>query len=81
MIFNIYAIKDLKTGFLPPTVEYNDNAAIRGFEHGCKQVNSLFYTHPGDYQFWKLGSYDTESGELFSDIKFLCDAPAYNKED
>ena len=80
MIYGLYSIKDLKTGYLPPTAEYNDSSAVRNFEHGCQRVDSLFYTHPGDYQFWKLGTYDTETGEIVYDPKFLCDAPLYKKE-
>lgn len=75
MIFGVYSIKDLKTGFLPVTIEYNDNSAIRNFEHACASAESLFYTHPGDYQLWKLGTFNSDTGELNTDEKFLCDAP------
>lgn len=75
MKYSVYSIKDLKTGFLPPTVEMNDQSAIRNFEHACSNTQSLFFTHPGDYQFWRLGTYDTDTGELTSDPVFLIDAP------
>lgn len=80
MKFGVYSIKDLKTGFLPVTIEYNDDSAIRNFEHACSNADSLFFTHPSDYQMWKLGSYDNETGELISDMKFLCDAPVKKGE-
>lgn len=62
MIYGIYAIRDAKTGFLTPTVDINDQSASRNFAHASMQTNSLFCTHPQDYDLYRLGTYDSESG-------------------
>lgn len=67
MIYGIYAIKDAKTSFMPCTVDYNNDSAIRNFEHAVKTPDSLMASHPGDYAFYRLGIYDTESGMITVD--------------
>lgn len=62
MILKVYAIRDEKTGYLTPTVDQNDAAAMRSFSHACKSVQSLFYTHPADYTLMRIGEYDSDTG-------------------
>lgn len=75
MTYGIYSVKDLKTGYLPPTYDVNDLSAKRNFEHACINPDSLFYTHYGDYQLWKIGTFNTETGEIIFSAEFLMDAP------
>lgn len=75
MIYGVYSIKDIKSGYLPPTYDMNDLCSQRNFEHACQNPDSLFFTHPSDYQLWKIGTFDTETGEYLCDLKFLMDAP------
>lgn len=65
MKLGIYAIRDAKTSFMSCTVDYNDESAKRNFAHAVMQESSLMATHPGDYDLYKLGEYDNESGEIF----------------
>lgn len=62
MKYNVYAIRDLKTGYLQPTVEMNNESAIRNFEHAVMQGNSLFFSHASDYSLFVIGEYDTDLG-------------------
>lgn len=62
MILKVYAIRDEKTGFLTPTVDQNDAAAMRNFAHACMNNQSLFFTHAADYSLMKIGEYDTDTG-------------------
>lgn len=64
MILGIYCIKDEKTTFLTPTVDQNDVSAMRNFEHAATQMQSLMYTHAADFNLYKLGSFDTDSGKI-----------------
>ena len=64
MIYGIYAIRDAKTAFMPATVDFNNDAAIRNFEHACKVADSLMASHPADYSLWCLGSYNTDTGVI-----------------
>ena len=75
MIYGVYSIKDLKTGYLPPTYDINDLAAERNFEHACLNPDSLFYTHGSDYQLFKVGTFNTDTGSFSLENTFLMDAP------
>lgn len=64
MIYGVYSVRDARTGFLSPTVDINDQSAIRNFVHACMNVDSLFYTHASDYDLYKIATYDTDSGVI-----------------
>uniref|UniRef100_A0AAU8AYL0 Nonstructural protein n=1 Tax=Dulem virus 166 TaxID=3145643 RepID=A0AAU8AYL0_9VIRU len=64
MIYAIYAIRDAKVGFLSLTVEQNDAVALRNFEHAKLNAQSLMFSHPGDFDLYKLGNYNTDTGEI-----------------
>lgn len=64
MILNIYAIRDEKTGYLTPTCDQNDAAAMRNFAHACMNESSLFFTHGSDYTLMRIGQYDTDNGSI-----------------
>lgn len=62
LVLGLYAIKDLKNGFLTPTPESNDDSAIRNFAHACQNTQSLFFTHPQDYELFKIANFYPETG-------------------
>lgn len=64
MEMRLYSIRDVKTGFLPLTVDYNDASAIRNFRHACLNTQSLFFTFPADYSLCHIGDFDTDTGEI-----------------
>lgn len=66
MKFNVYAIRDIHTGFMTPTVDQNDASAIRNFRHGCMQSASLMNSHAKDFSLCRIGTYDTETGQIES---------------
>ena len=68
MIYGVYAIKDAKTAFMSCNVDYNDASAIRNFEHAVMAPDSLMRSHPADYTLYRLGSYNTESGIIVSEV-------------
>lgn len=61
----VFCIRDVKCGFLQPTVEVNVGVAIRNFEHAilCNE-DSLFFSHPEDYSLFLLGTFDTNNGMI-----------------
>lgn len=77
MKYGLYSIRDSKVGFMTVTVDSNDASARRNFEHACSQTNSLFFTHPQDYDLFKVGLYDSDSGVIdpINPPEFLCAAP------
>lgn len=62
MKYGIYCIRDAKTTFLTPTVDLNDQSAMRNFAHATMQSNNLFNSHPQDYSLFRIGTFDSESG-------------------
>lgn len=75
MIYGVYSIKDVKTGYLPPTYDVNDLSAMRNFEHACQNTDSLFFTHSKDYSLYKIAMFDTDNGSFEAENTFLMDAP------
>lgn len=64
MLSPIYCIKDNKSGFLTPTVDQNDATATRNFEHALMNMNTVLGTHPADFDLYKIGTFDTDTGVL-----------------
>lgn len=71
MIYGIYSIRDHLTGFMQPVVESSDPAALRNFAMAVNRFPkeagaSLMSWRPADYDFFRLGDFDTESGLITS---------------
>lgn len=64
MIYNVYAVKDELVGFGMPFISENDMTATRLINNSYNIPNSLYQTRPQDYTLYKIGSYDTESGNI-----------------
>lgn len=83
MLYNIYSIKDEKTGFLTPTIDVNDDSALRNFQYACMNADSLFFTFPSDYSLYRLGQYESDIGHIICDDVpiFLCSASSFVKKE
>lgn len=64
MIYGVYCVRDLKTSFLSPTVDVNDASAIRNFSHAIIASDNIMHTHRSDFQLFKLGGFDTDTGDF-----------------
>lgn len=64
MKLNCYVIRDQRTSFMTPTFDYNDQSAIRNFEHAVLQKESLFNSHAEDYSIYRIGEYDNNTGVI-----------------
>lgn len=65
MIYPVCAMRDEKVGFLAPTVEQNLETAKRSFAHMCSAGGQAVMNFaPADFALYKIGDYDTDSGEL-----------------
>lgn len=65
MKLNCYVIRDQRTCYLTPSFDYNDQSAIRNFEHAVLQKDSLFNSHAEDYSLYRVGQYDNETGRIY----------------
>lgn len=79
MIFGVYSIRDVKSGFLQPTVELNDQVAMRNFAHACTHSDSLFFTHAADYALYKIGVFNSDTGIItpLDLLQNLCEATSF----
>lgn len=66
MKFNVYSIRDSKTGFLSPTFEVNDAVAMRNFEHAVVNSDSVLFSHARDFDLYKIGTFDSDTGKILS---------------
>lgn len=67
MKYGVYVIRDQRTSFMTPTFDFNDQSAIRNFEHAMGQANSLMNSHSEDYSVYRIGTYDTSTGMIVSE--------------
>ena len=62
-----YAIKDnLSEMYMTPVLFQNENVALRWFSGvvNSKEQNEVIYNNPADFELWKLGIYDNNTGDL-----------------
>lgn len=72
MVHYVYAVKDeLQGEFLQPIYAQNDSLANRHFKYQINNIDQWKYNST-DYSFYRLGTFDTESGRYESNIKKLC---------
>lgn len=64
MKYPMYCYRDQKVGFMPPQADQNDNTAIRGFAYAINSRDGLMNFSPKDYDLYKVGEFDTETGQL-----------------
>lgn len=64
MKYGVYSMFDAKTGFLTPTVDINDDSAIRNFAHSIANSEGILYSFSQDFQLYRLGEFDTDTGAL-----------------
>lgn len=68
---NIYSIKDNKMGFEQIFIAPNNATAIRMFGDTCRDEKTLFAQHPEDFDLYKVGEMDDNTGVITSDVQFL----------
>lgn len=72
---NLYALKDVKSGFMSILVLKNDELAKRSYKNMLADPTpSLVNQNPEDFELWCLGSYDQDSGIIISDVRFVASA-------
>lgn len=69
MILNLYSIKDKLTEFQGVMAIRDDEIAERIFEGYCRKQEKENYVKPHYYEMYKLGSFNTETGEIQAKAK------------
>lgn len=64
MIYGVYSVRDLLTGFMAPVVEIDDDVAKRNFEFAVKNADGVLGFRPQDFDLMQIGVFDSETGDL-----------------
>lgn len=64
MIYHMYAVRDALTGYMTPTVDVNDQTALRNFSHALRRSQDIMNSNPQDFSLWRIASYDTDTGAI-----------------
>lgn len=71
MKYGIFALKDKKVGFMNPFVQLNDEVAERTVKVGAMSDDAMTHNCPEDFELWKLGTYNSETGEIYAEPEFI----------
>lgn len=74
---HIFAIRDYKVGYTNLIVEENEDVAIRNLKVALRNPDTLFHNEPKDFALFRLGSYNTETGDIIPNEPILV-AEVYN---
>lgn len=62
MVYGLYAIRDVKTGFMSPVLEPNSDSAVRNFVHSIGVSDGILHSFAHDFSLHQLGTFDSDSG-------------------
>lgn len=79
-IKSIYCVKDIDMGFQNPYEAPNNMMALRGFAEACQDEKLPLSKYPEKFELYQIGTMDSETGEIVSDLIKLAEATAYAKE-
>lgn len=71
MRYGIYCVKDSKTCWLTPHVDFNNNSAFRNFTQAVNTKDSQMNFSPKDFSLYRIGSFDNETGAIL-DTEVVC---------
>lgn len=68
---NMYAMRDIKIGYMEPTLQQNDMIAIRNFEATIRQEKYLMSQYKQDIELWRIAEYNETNGDIVPNKEFL----------
>lgn len=81
MKINLYSLKDTKLGkFCQPFTAPNDEIAKRMLNSTINAGGNNIAEYPEDFQLFKLGHYEEDTGELTTENEFIANATEFKKE-
>lgn len=64
MIYGLYSIRDVKTGFMTPVMEVNDAAATRNFYHSVANSEGILFTFAQDFTLYRIADFNAETAQV-----------------
>lgn len=79
---NIYSIKDVKVGYGIPFHSLSDATAVRELKVAVNapKGTTIIADCPEDFQLYRIGSFDTDTGEFTNDFEFIQNAPIRDED-
>ena len=84
MISNVYALRDKKAGYFIGQIMFYDNddvakrALYEMYKTACdKSPYSPLASYPEDFELYRIGYFDNTSGDIDTDVNFICSANAF----
>lgn len=78
MIYKIYAIKDLKTGFEAPVVYKSDELIVRVLVEQLER-GAIWFVN--EKQLWQIGIMDMETGEIADKMRLVGNLSDYVRKE
>lgn len=68
----LYAVKDVKVGFMSPIMRKNDELAKRDFLNQARSSEpNMLNTNPEDYELWRIADYNEDTGIVTSNLECI----------
>jgi hypothetical protein len=84
LIVKLFSIKDKLVGFNPPIGFKDEKVAERWFESECRRKMELEYTSPKYYEFYEIGTMDTDTGLISAyptgNLKLIKEGEQYERQ-
>ncbi|UPW41663.1 nonstructural protein [Peromfec virus RodF8_28] len=68
MTYNLYSMRDAKTGFMTPTIEVNDDAARRAFVHAIWNSDGILHSFCEDFSLYRIGTFNSNSAVISPEL-------------
>lgn len=83
MIFGVYSVRDVKSGFSQLTIELSDEVAARNFGHAVRMSDGILNSCASDFSLYHVADFDSEKGSLVPlvPIVHVADATSFLKGD
>lgn len=81
MIYRVIAVKDNKANMFPrpPFCMQSRVEAIRGFTDAVNKEDSPIAAFPGEFDLVEVGTFDSDTGILHSELVHLCNGQEVKK--
>lgn len=81
MNINLYSVKDTKLGkYCQPFTAPNNEIAKRMLHSTVRAGGNNIADYPEDFQLYKLGHYEEDTGELHNEMEFIANATEFKEK-
>lgn len=62
MIYGVYSMRDVKTGFTSLTLDVSDDSARRNFYHSVAKSDGILFTYAQDFALYHVADFNSDTG-------------------